>query len=136
MKRLLLIAMLLIVGAAFAASSAPTQVAIGPTSDPQALNPHCWCGEATGPWETFEIYFDPGTGYMWGSWYKGTTGGWIEGFGGPDPAGESADWYIGEGIFGGDDTGGWQGTFVLNDKCWGKVWNPDVIGDFYGWPCE
>lgn len=136
MKKALSIALLLMVVAAFAASSAPTQVAIGPTSNLQ--DPYCWCGVSTGPWETFEIHFDVGTGYMWGSWYKCGSVGWIEGFGEPDPDGLGANWYIGEGIFGGDDDGVWQGTFVLDWECWGTVSSPDqpVIGEFHGWPCD
>ncbi|TKJ43291.1 hypothetical protein CEE36_04455 [candidate division TA06 bacterium B3_TA06] len=137
MKKILLISMLLIVGAAFAASTMPTQTNIGPTSALQALTIYCWEGTATAVWDRFEIFYHKETGEMWGTWYRGENeGGWIEGFGEPDPAGKSANWYIGSGSFGGDDSGKWKGLFKLNDECRGDVWNLWIIGEFYGWSCE
>jgi len=134
MKKLLLISMLLIVGAAFAASTMPTQGRIDARSDVQSLTIYCWEGTASVIWDRFEIYYHKETGEMWGTWYRGEDeGGWIYGVGEWDP---DVPRILGSGTFGGDDSGEWEGIFYPYSRCWGKVWNPDAIGDFYGRPCE
>ncbi|TKJ43292.1 hypothetical protein CEE36_04460 [candidate division TA06 bacterium B3_TA06] len=136
MKRTLSIALLLMVGAAFAASTMPTQINIGTTSDLQSLTIYCWEGTASVLWDRFEIFYHKETGEMWGTWYrKEDEGGWIEGYGEPAPTGPAKNWIIGKGIFDGDDSGGWEGTFILDRRCWGNVWNMMVIGIFEGRAC-
>lgn len=137
MKKILSIALLLMVGATFAASSAPAQGDIGPGSDVQILTIYCWEGRAAAIWDRFEIYYHKETGEMWGTWYRGEDeGGWIEGFGEPDPTAPAENWIAGSGIFDGDDRGEWKGTFILNSRCWGEVWNIFGAAEFHGWACE
>ena len=136
MKKILSIALLLMVGAAFAASTMPTQATLGPTSDVQTLVIYCWEGTASAIWDRFEIFYHKETGEMWGTWYRGEDeGGWIEGYGEPDPTAPAENWIAGSGRFGGDDRGEWKGTFILDSRCWGNVWNMMVIGTFRGRAC-
>lgn len=135
MKKTLSIALLLMVGAAFAASTMPTQTTIGPTSDVQALTIYCWEGTASALWANFAIRYDTETHDMWGYWFRQTgESGWIDGIGVPDP--DVNNIVYGSGTFGGDDRGEWEGTFVLGSRCWGTVWNSAAVGEFHGRACD
>lgn len=134
MKRITLLLLLVAAGIAVGANSAPGYIASN--GDNQLLTIYCWEGTATYVWQRFEIYYHAETGNMWGTWYRGEDeGGWIDGFGVPDPTAPAADWIAGSGSFGGDAQGNWEGTFILNRRCWGTVWNMMGIGSFEGRAC-
>lgn len=140
MKKVAMLALLVAVGVALAAVTEPVEKNIDPNINDQPLVIYCWEGSGTPIWDRFEIYYhqDPASivGRMWGTWWRGEElGGWIEGRGYPDPTAPAENWIIGEGIFGGDDQGGWEGTFVLNERCWGSVWNMFMITGFEGEAC-
>jgi hypothetical protein len=141
MKRIIMLTLLIAAGVAFAASSGSEGEVSKLTTTNQPLVIYCWEGEGTPIWTHFEIYYhqDPASlvGRMWGTWWRGDElGGWIEGRGYPDPTAPSDNWIAGEGTFGGDDQGGWQGTFILNRECWGAVWNMEGITHFEGEACD
>lgn len=132
MKRIIMLTLLIVAVVAIAASSNPAEKT-------ELQNPADyimyigWSGTGTGAWQRFEIYYDRDTRTFEGKWwYDNAHCGWIEGKAVKDIDDVGV---IGEGRFGGDYAGAWEGTFYFRGECFGKTWAktyPPGDGKFYG----
>jgi hypothetical protein len=132
MKKVVTLALLIVAAAAIAASSAPGDAEMDQNSNDRIMYIY-WSGHGTGAWQRFEIYYDRDTRTFEGKWwYDNTHCGWIEGKAVKDIDDAGV---IGEGRFGGDYAGAWEGTFYFRGECFGKTWaktDPPGDGEFYG----